>query len=316
MSEGKFGINMVVLVGGTSSEREVSLGSGKACAVALTRHFPTRMVDVVTEVLPEGLNPNQDVVFSTLHGTFGEDGGMQTLLEDAGVFYAGCDAFASALTFDKERTKSVVSASGVKVVPGKRFQRDDKPTVEELVATLGPALVFKQNRGGSSVGLALCGDVESSAEKLRAIESGEWLVERWVRGREVTVGVLHGRALPVVEISPMSGIFDYESKYTKGKTEYLASAPLQEDVAREVQIAAETAFAACGCRDYARIDFMITAENAVFLLEINTLPGMKETSLLPIGAGCVGIDFTALVRELVNPAIFRFSNRSPETSKP
>ena len=117
------------------------------------------------------------------------------------------------------------------------------------------------------------------------------------------------RALPVVEIAPKSGVYDYASKYTKGLTEYLAPAPLPEAVANRAQVEAERAFAACGCRDYGRIDFLVTEDEQIHFLEINTLPGMKETSLLPMGAQCAGLDFTALVRELVAPARERFRAR-------
>ena len=131
-------------------------------------------------------------------------------------------------------------------------------------------------------------------------------MEQRIVGRELTVGVLQGRALPVVEIVPKSGVYDYQSKYTKGSTTYLAPAPLDEKLTLEVQALAEKSFQACGCRDYARIDFMMTEKNELIFLEINTLPGMTETSLLPMGANCVGIDFTALVKALVSPACDRF----------
>ena len=136
-------------------------------------------------------------------------------------------------------------------------------------------------------------------------------VSRIVVGRELSVGVLGGRALGVVEIRPKSGVYDYTSKYTKGLTEYFAPAPLDAATTVRVQAAAEAAFAACGCRDYARVDFILPEQGDAFLLEINTLPGMKETSLLPMSARCAGMDFTGLVRELVRPALLRFPWAAP-----
>lgn len=304
---------IVVLAGGTSSEREVSLGSGRACALALARTFPTRFQIVDRDELPAGLVPERDVVFMTFHGGFGEGGGMQRLLEAAGIAYAGCDAVASELCLDKERTKRAAAARGVPVAPGVVFSAEKKPLAAELVARLGPEIVFKPNADGSSVGLAICESSEAVADKLEEIAAGEWLAEQRIRGRELTVGLLHGRAMGVVEIVPRSGVFDYTSKYTKGLTEYRAPAPIPPDVEAAVHQAAETAYAACGCRDYARIDFMITPQNELFLLEINTLPGMKETSLLPMSARCAGLDFTALVRELVQPALQRFAVGHPST---
>lgn len=297
---------IAVLAGGVSAEREVSLGSGRASALALARSYPTRLFEIDANAIPAGLDPGRYVVFSTLHGTFGEDGGMQRLLDAAGIHYAGCDAASSALTMDKSRTKQTAAARGVRVVPGLRFDAGSKPTAETVVAQLGENVVVKPNAEGSSVGLALIATRAELAAKLAAITSGSWLIEKRIVGRELSVGVLRGKAMGVVEIRPKSGVYDYTSKYTKGMTEYFAPAPLPNGLTAEAQAAAETAFAACGCRDYARIDFMLSAANELYLLEINTLPGMKETSLLPMSARCAGLDFTGLVRELVTPALERF----------
>jgi D-alanine-D-alanine ligase len=297
---------IAVFAGGTSAEREVSLGSGRASAMALARSFPTRLFIIDANALPAGLDPDAHVVFSTLHGTFGEDGGMQRLLDAAGVHYAGCTAAASALTMDKALTKRTVSARGVRVAPGLEFSGDRKPAATAIASQLGPRVVVKPNSEGSSVGLVVADSLEALSAALEPIKSGTWLVERRIVGREFSVGVIGGRAMGVVEVRPKSGVYDFTSKYTKGMTEYLAPAPLEAAVAMAIQSAAETAFDACGCRDYARVDFMLSEDNEAFLLEINTLPGMKEMSLLPMSARCAGLDFTALVRELVTPALQRF----------
>jgi D-alanine-D-alanine ligase and related ATP-grasp enzymes len=304
-------IRITVLAGGVSSEREVSLGSGAASASALARLWPTRLIDVKTAALPAGLDPSRDVVFSTLHGTFGEDGGMQRLLDAAGVVYAGCDAASSALTMDKAATKRAAAAAGVRVAPDRTFTigpgpDDPRPSADELIADLGSErVVLKPNDQGSSVGLALPGDRAELVAALATLAPGNWIAEPRLVGRELSVGVLGGKAMGVVEIRPRSGVYDFASKYTKGATEYLAPAPLADAVTAEVRAAAEKAFAACGCRDYARVDFILVSESVFFLLEINTLPGMKETSLLPMSARCAGLDFTGLVGELVSPAVRR-----------
>jgi len=297
---------IAVLLGGTSSEREVSLGSGRACALALARSFPTCEIEVTADAVPAGLDPARHVAFSTLHGGFGENGGMQRALEAAGIAYAGCGVAASALTIDKTRTKAAVAAAGVGVPPGLTFAAAQKPAAAAIAAQLPGPLVLKPNDQGSSVGLYLIEDPAALDAALREVQAGNWLVEQRIAGRELSVGVLHGRALGVVEIRPKSGVYDYRSKYTKGLTEYFAPAPLGDALTRTVQQAAETAFAACGCRDYGRVDFMLGTENIPFFLEINPLPGMKETSLLPMSARCAGLDFTALVREMVGPALQRF----------
>ena len=297
---------IAILAGGTSPEREVSLGSGKAVAQAMACSHPTQYFVVDTDALPAGLDPARHVVCSTLHGIFGEDGGMQRLLEAAGVAYAGCDAKGSDLCFDKWRTRQAVSAMGVQVAPGRHFSATAKPTAAALTAELGEQVVLKPNRQGSSVGLQIVTTKVGLEIALGGLRQGDWIAERRILGRELTVGLLRGRAMGVVEIVPKSGIFDYSSKYTKGLTEYFAPAQIAEEMAALVRSVAETAFAACGGRDYARVDFMLSSEGELYLLEINTLPGMKETSLLPMSARCVGLDFIALCRELAAPAVERF----------
>ena len=309
-------VRITVLAGGVSSEREVSLGSGAASAAALARLWPTRLIDVKKDALPAGLEPARDVVFSTLHGTFGEDGGMQRLLDAAGIAYAGCDAASSALTMDKAATKRAAASAGVNVAPDRTFAvapGASRPTADELISALGAErIVLKPNDQGSSVGLALPEDRAALAAALAALAPGNWIAEPRLVGRELSVGVLAGKAMGIVEIRPRSGVYDFASKYTKGATEYLAPAPLSDAATAVVRSAAEKAFAACGCRDYARVDFILVSESVFFLLEINTLPGMKETSLLPMSARCAGFDFTGLVGELVKPAVRRFQ----ETVRP
>jgi D-alanine-D-alanine ligase len=286
---------VAVFAGGTSAEREVSLGSGRACAQALARSFPTRLFVIDADALPADLDPSRHVVFSMLHGTFGEDGGMQRLLDAGNVAYSGCDAQSCALT----------AARGIRVPEEVEFTPPALPEADAVADSLGEDLVVKPNDQGSSVGLSLVSSRAELAAALRGATPGRWLVERRIRGRELSVGVLHGKAMGVVEIRPRSGVYDYQSKYTKGLTEYFAPAPIDPATTAAVQSASETAFAACGCRDYARVDFILSARGEPFLLEINTLPGMKETSLLPMSARCVGLDFIALVREMVKPALAR-----------
>ena len=306
-----FPFRITVLAGGVSSEREVSLGSGAASASALARVWPTRLIDVKADAMPAGLDPARDIVFSTLHGTFGEDGGMQRLLDAAGVAYAGCDAASSALTMDKAATKRAAAGAGVRVAPDRLFNVSKniagRPAADELIAALGSDnIVLKPNDQGSSVGLALPEGRAAIASALAALTPGSWIAEPRLRGRELSVGVLGGKAMGVVEIRPRSGVYDFASKYTKGATEYLAPAPLDDEATAAVRAAAEKAFAACGCRDYARVDFILISPAEFYLLEINTLPGMKETSLLPMSARVAGLDFTGLVRALVSPAVSRF----------
>ncbi len=296
---------LAVLHGGTSAEREVSLGSGKACAEALARHYAVELFDVTADALPAGLDPARHVVFSTLHGTFGEDGGMQRLLDAARIEYAGCDAACSALTMDKAATKEAAATRGIRGADALLFDAAEKPDLGTVVDRLGERVVVKPNDQGSSVGLQIPETREQLAAALESIRTGRWLIERRLAGRELAVGVLDGRALGVVEIRPKSGVYDYASKYTKGMTDYFAPAPFEPDTTALIRRQAELAYAACGCRDYARVDFIFSGPDDLFLLEINTLPGMKETSLLPMSARCVGLDFVGLVKEMVRPALER-----------
>jgi D-alanine-D-alanine ligase len=298
---------IVVLAGGVSAEREVSLSSGQACAMALSRNYPTRLCEVSADTLPTDLDGQCDVVFSTLHGTFGEDGGMPKLLEAAGINYAGCAVESSALLMNKSRTKQVMKEHGLAGPREWLVTADALPTADAIMEKLGNLLIVKPNAEGSSVGLRLVANADDLREALDQISTGEWLIEERIMGREFSVGVLHGKSMGVVEIRPKSGVYDYKSKYTKGMTEYFAPAPIDEKLTVRLQELSAMCYEVCGCRDYARVDFMMSESGDVYLLEINTLPGMKETSLLPMSASCAGLDFTALVREMVAPAVSRFS---------
>ncbi len=300
---------VAVLCGGTSREREVSLRSGANVAAAAAGLLPTVLCRVDRDELPAGLDPRVHVVLSTLHGTFGEDGGMQSLLEAAGFAYSGCDSASSRLTMDKSTTKALAAGAGVPVAAGLEFDQASAPLAAELAARLGHEIVIKPNNEGSSVGLAICSGVDQIAAALAALGPGRWLAERRIRGTELTVGLLDGRAMGVVEVAPKSGTYDYTSKYTTGHTEYFAPARIAPGAASAIQRFAEVVFAACGCRDFSRADFLLTPEGEPYFLEINTLPGMTNTSLLPLSARCIGLDYRALVGEMLAPALRRFQQQ-------
>ena len=175
----------------------------------------------------------------------------------------------------------------------------------------GAKVVIKPNNEGSSVGLSICTGRDEIAAALAQLAPGRWIAERRIRGAELTVGLLDGRAMGVVEVAPKSGVYDYTNKYTKGATEYHAPARIAPGVAAAVQRFAEAVYAACGCRDFARADFILSADGEPFFLEINTLPGMTGTSLLPLSAKCLGLDYSALVREMLAPALRRFHHDQP-----
>ena len=258
------------------------------------------------EVDPVGrwsIAPGTDVVFVALHGTYGEDGTVQRELEAMGLPYTGCGVEASRVAFDKVATKARLVEAGV-------------PTAAHVVisdpnagwpAGWEPPLVVKPVRQGSSVGLRFVNQREDWAEALAEClrHDTEALVEERIVGREVTIGILDGVALPVVEVRPRSGAYDYRSKYTAGETEYLCPAPFESEVTARLQAAGLGAFEAVGGRDYARVDIMVGEGGRPFVLEVNTLPGMTETSLLPKAAAAAGIDFPTLCGRMVASALRR-----------
>lgn len=283
---------IAVLMGGPSPEREVSLRTGAACAGAL-RECGYDVTEVVVEdenfVLPEGT----DLAFNSLHGTFGEDGQVQDILGARGIPFTGADAATSRITIDKEKTKAKISAAGVPVPRGQVVHR-----VED-VAIPFPVFV-KPNSQGSSVGSRAA---RTRAELTAAITEAlkydtSVLVEQLISGRELTVGVLGGQVLPVIEIRPLEGFYDYTNKYTKGKTEYLCPAPLSDEITAKIQRHALAAHRAVGNTVYSRIDFLLEGDSP-YCLEINTIPGMTATSLLPKAAAAVGITFPELCRRIV-----------------
>ena len=299
---------IAVLCGGISSEREVSLASGHAVAEALRQNFNVDLFEINSDALPDGLNPETTVVFPALHGGFGEDGALQNLLEERGVAYAGCGVEASRICLNKKQTKERVEKAGLLVVPGLTAAVDDMPPAQSIIEKFGSDLVIKPVGQGSSVGVVILSGLEQLESVLRGLETGEWLIEKKIDGREITAGVLEGKTIGLVEVLPQNGFYDYKHKYTDGMTEYRFPAQVEPALENEIGCAAETSFSACGCRDFARIDFILSRENQVFFLEINTLPGLTATSLLPKSATCSGYDFTELVRRLIAPAIHRFKS--------
>ena len=300
--------SIVVLYGGVGPERAVSLLSGEAIARALAAHFNVELLRLDAEALPESIQADRSIVFPALHGAFGEDGGLQTLLEAAGIEYCGSDAAASRLCMAKDATKAIARELGITVPDAMVFDGTDVPRADAVIERLGASLVLKPNDQGSSVGLYFTEHRSALGVTLSQINSGRWLIEQRITGRELTVGVLNGAAMGVVEIVSASGVYDYAAKYTPGSTEYRFPAPIEPGVEARIKAQAEQLFDACGCRDFARIDFLLDGARPYFL-EINTLPGLTATSLLPKSASCVGFDFESLAKELVAPAIRRFTAR-------
>jgi D-alanine-D-alanine ligase len=294
--------NIVVMLGGPSAEREVSLRSGAAVAKALRSRGHK-----VFEVDPKDgkfiLPPETNVVFLALHGTYGEDGTVQRQIEKLGVIYTGCDAEASRTAFDKVLTKKLCIQAGVPTAKFLVVNSEKTPLPKDLQLPL----VVKPVRQGSSVGLQF---VERTADWQGALAEAlkldsEVLVEEKIIGRETTVGILDGKPLPIVEVRPKAGSYDYRNKYTAGCTEYFCPADFDAGTAKRIQAAALCAFQAIGGRDYARVDVMVCADGEPVVLEVNTLPGMTETSLLPKAAAAAGLDYVELCQRMIDLALKR-----------
>ena len=294
---------IIVLCGGLSSEREVSLRSGQAISSVLPG---SRLIDLTADVLPDWLDGSKHVVLPALHGGWGEDGRAQAEMEARGIAFAGCSSVANRLCMDKVATKRAMRGAGVPAIPEVAFAGAAKPTADALVAALGESIVIKPSDQGSSVGLyMLDGQVAVTKALAEIPASGQWMAERRLRGREMSIGLLDGQPMGIVEIVPLTGVYDYKTKYTKGASEYRFPAALGPELTAAIGAAAARLFAACGCRDFARADVFLEPDGQFYFLEINTMPGMTETSLMPKSASCVGLDFPALVRRMAAPALAR-----------
>ena len=337
-------MRVLLLAGGESSEREVSLNSGRAIFEALKGlGHDVLAVDPATGRSLLGhdgcyllssdkpVNPDSDsgtalalsqalsredsagceVVFVALHGGAGENGSIQSVLDLAGMPYVGSGMAASAVAMDKALSKTLCQAKGITTPRWRLFRvpegRITSFLYDEISKEFTPPYIVKPNDSGSTVGLTRVDKPEQLTEALVTVlgESTSILVEDYIPGRELTVAVLDGVALPVVEIVPQSGLYDYEAKYTKGKSQYICPAKIADSTAQALQRAAATMFEMIGASGLARVDFILSQDQRPFFLEVNTLPGMTELSLAPMAARAAGISFEQLVQRLVESAVRR-----------
>jgi D-alanine-D-alanine ligase len=336
-------MKVLVLMGGESAEREVSLASGHSIVEALKARghevwaldigrstealegdpdkipdhvgsqppdpalLPQRQGDSTLERFRHPLLREVDIVFLALHGGSGENGTVQALLDLLKVPYNGSGVLASALCMDKSISKTIFQQVGVPTPPWISVPKDADPQslAGEITASFGFPVVVKPNAQGSTVGFSI---VESEDELPSALEHAfrydhQALVEKFIPGREMTVAILGEEALPVVEIRPKHGVYDYECKYTKGMSEYVVPAEIPDNVREKLQGYALLAFHALKCDGYARVDFRLDPDNRPYCLEVNTLPGMTATSLVPKAARAVGMEFPELVERILRLAL-------------
>ncbi|HYF01969.1 MAG TPA: D-alanine--D-alanine ligase [Patescibacteria group bacterium] len=333
-------MNIAVLLGGISSERNISLLSGRAITRALREKGhsvkaidPMRGADglmtdeeldqvkaaeitaaelkkfdprKLMECINSDLFNDVEVVFIALHGKYGEDGSIQTLLELRGIPYTGTNVLSSAIAMDKNMSKMLFASGGVSTAPWiaiTREQFEDMDLISEIRGELGRDLVIKANDQGSTVGMYIVKNAHQDEIKEAIAKAGDFsdmvLIEKYIAGRELTVPVVGDEALPIIEIIPHEGFYDFTNKYTKGNTEYVCPADLSADVTDFVQNLAIAAHRSLGCSVLSRVDFRLDEDNQPFCLEVNTIPGFTETSLVPKAAKEVGIEFGDLCEQII-----------------
>jgi D-alanine--D-alanine ligase len=300
-------VRVAVVMGGTSAEREVSIETGRCVMNALgnlghsaqSLDFDARFVDALREIRP-------DVVFNALHGTGGEDGTIQGVLEWLGVPYTGSDLTSCAIAMDKHLAKKLLAAEGLPTPAWDTFDLSGG-TLPLLPGSLNLPLVVKPRASGSSAGVSI---VRTHEEWTRAMidlaaRTTQILAEEYIGGREFSVGVLGEEALPIVEVVAGDEFYSYDAKYKPGGSRHLVPAPIDDDLTARLQMLALSTHRLFGLRDYSRTDIMLTKEGRPYILEINALPGLTPLSLLPDEARVAGISFDALVERLIQFALGR-----------
>lgn len=307
-------MDIAVLYGGVSKEREVSISSSKGIIEALKNNGHNVVgLDFHPERLDEVIALDVDLVFIGLHGKFGEDGSIQGVLDMLGIPYVGSGVLASALAMDKDKAKQLFQTKNIPVAKGEKYRvtknTDIDKLAEEIHQHFSTPFVVKPNREGSTLGLTIVKDEKETVGALqRAMKSDEYiLVEEFISGMELTVPVLgkmnEEKALPIIEIIPKNELYDFESKYAAGGSEHIIPARIQENVTAQIQQYAVLAHQVLGCETYSRVDFLLTDDEIPYILEVNTLPGMTPTSLFPDSAKQANLSYEKMIETLVQLSI-------------
>jgi D-alanine-D-alanine ligase len=339
-------MNIALIVGGISFEREVSLTSGRAILKALrenghnvkvidpiygnkevneevifknlvSKEYPT--IEVMEELLNESrrkvidcvnsdLFNNVDVAFLGLHGKYGEDGRIQTLLDLRGIKFTGSDVTSSTIAMDKHITKMIFRNNGITTADWIILTKKDTIDIEYILNKIKLPFVVKPNDEGSTVGLTI---VKDKSEIGKAIElsfkyTDKIMIEKYVKGKELTVSIVGDFAYPLIEIKPKEGFYDYLHKYTKGMTEYICPAEISESISKKAQEIALKAYHSLGCSVYSRVDFLLNDKDELYCLEVNTLPGMTELSLVPKAVKVKGMGFNELIENILGFSLKKY----------
>jgi D-alanine-D-alanine ligase len=304
-------LKIAVLAGGVGSEREVSQQSGKNIYNAL---LEDKAHVVLSDITPEDMgildDESIDVFFLALHGQFGEDGQLQKILEDRNLCFTGSGSEASQKSFDKLHSKQVFFHSHLPIAKHLIVHASDtESNLADHLKKLSAKYVIKPLKQGSSVGIEITDDLNAATAKaMKCFETyGDCMVEEFIEGRELTVGVVNDKVLPIIEIRSQTDFYDYQAKYESDVTEYLFDTIEDPVVAATIQTMALTCFHELGCRHLGRVDFILTKEKTPYILEINTLPGFTSHSLLPMAAAKAGIKTPQLCRQIVEAAWKEFN---------
>lgn len=339
-------MNIALIAGGISSEREVSLTSCRAILKALrenghkvkvvdpiygaeevseevifrdlvSKEYPSKEVmekllkeskKKVIECINSSLFDDIDIAFLGLHGKYGEDGRIQTLLDLRGIKYTGSDILSSAVAMDKNVTKMVFRNFDIPTADWIVLSSKDEIKINEILSKISLPFVIKPNDEGSTVGLTI---VKKESEIKDAIELGfrytdKIMIEKYIKGKELTVSIVGDIAYPLIEIKPKEGFYDYHHKYTKGMTEYICPAEIDEKISKKAQEIALKAYHSLGCSVYSRVDFLLTDTDELYCLEVNTLPGMTALSLVPKAVGVMGMAFNDLIENIIRLSLKKY----------
>lgn len=341
-------MNIALIVGGISSEREVSLTSGRAILKALRENgHNVRVIDPiygekevnediifknlvsteyptyeamkkllsesrrkVIDCINSRLFDNIDIAFLGLHGKFGEDGRIQSLLDLRGIKYTGSDILSSAVAMDKNVTKMIFRNFNIPTADWIVLKRQDNIEIKELSRRISLPFVIKPNDEGSTVGLTIVRNESeiNDAIKLAFKYTDKIIIEKYIKGRELTVSIVGDIAYPLIEIKPKAGFYDYHHKYTKGMTEYICPAEVSDKVSEKARELALQAYHSLGCSVYSRVDFLLDENDGLHCLEVNTLPGMTELSLVPKAVKVKGMEFNELIENIIGLSLKNFNN--------
>lgn len=302
---------IAVVMGGPSPEREVSLNTGQAILTALKKkgYDNAVAIDLNPSSFVDDLRNNKiDIVFNAIHGQYGEDGLMQGFLELLGLPYTGSGVLASAVAMDKAISKKLFLTADIITPDSRLYHKDDlkngRDIAKEIIKDFGLPVVIKPNAQGSSIAVTIIEDKDRIQDALEEVfkYSDQVLAEKFIDGKELTVSIIGNSSpetLPIIEIVPNSGRYDYHSKYTKGATTYLVPAPIDDCLTKKVQKTALDAYKLLGCRGVGRVDVMLGKDGIPYVLEVNTMPGMTSTSLVPQAAAAAGISFPDLCERIL-----------------